>query len=114
MEVANRDIREGDIVTVFGSTTYLQETSSEGAEFSQLHARMQEEGKPLQYTFHGHRAESSNDKVWAIPEPDRNAPRNRADVSQTLRRALSPGGDQGIGHLVNHTCCAAHNQRFRG
>jgi hypothetical protein len=75
---------------------------------------MQEEGKPLQYTFHGHLAESSNDKVWAIPEPDKNAARNRVDVSQTLRRALSTGGDQGIGHLVNHTCCAAHcNAEFR-
>ena len=38
--VANRDIRNGDSVTVFGSTTYLQEASCEGAEFSQLHARM--------------------------------------------------------------------------
>ncbi len=112
--VANRDIQGGDIITVFGGTTYLQEASHTGAEFSRLHARLHEEGTPLQYLFHGHLAESSNAKIWAIPESDKRAIRNRADISQTLRRALSPGGDEGIGQMVNHTCCEVYrNAEFR-
>ena len=83
--VANRDIQGGDIITVFGGTTYLQEASHTGAEFSRLHARLHEEGTPLQYLFHGHLAESSNAKIWAIPESDKRAIRNRADISQALR-----------------------------
>jgi hypothetical protein len=40
--------------------------------------------------------------------------RNRTDISQVLRRALSPGGDKGIGQMVNHTCCEVHcNAEFR-
>jgi hypothetical protein len=112
--VANRDIQSGDIITVFGGTTYLHEASHTGAEFSRLHARLHEEGTPIQYSFHGHLAESSNAKIWAIPEPDKRAIRNRADISQALRRALSPGGDEGIGQMVNHTCCEVHrNAEFR-
>jgi hypothetical protein len=49
--VANRDIRKGDIVTVFGSTTYLQETSREGTEFWQLHERMQQEASQSSIPF---------------------------------------------------------------
>jgi hypothetical protein len=106
--VANRDIQSGEIVTVFGGTTYLQEASTAGTEFSRLHAQLHDEGMPLQYSFHGHLAESSNAKVWAIPDSDKKTIRHCADVSQALRRALPPGGDQGLGQLVNHTCCEVH------
>jgi hypothetical protein len=86
---------KGDIVTVFGSTTYLQETSCEGAEFSQLHARIQEEGKPIQYTFHGHLAESSNVRAGRATflikvKSHRGEPINeRADVLAEKGREIS-------------------------
>jgi len=66
------------------------------------------EGTPLQYTFQGHLAEASTEQVWAIPEQDKELVRTRADVSSRLKRALKPEGDQGVGHLVNHTCCPEH------
>jgi hypothetical protein len=75
--IANRDIHCGEIVTVFGDTTYIQESTREGTELSRLHARMHEEDVPLQYTFQGHLAESNNVKIWAVPEPDKGVIRAR-------------------------------------
>ena len=66
------------------------------------------EGVPLKYTFQGHLTEASTEQVWAFPEPDKEAVRTRAVVMPRLRRAINPGGDQGVGHLVNHTCCEEH------
>ena len=106
--VANADIQDGEILTVFGGTTYVLGSAPEGKEFSKIQAKMVVEGTPLQYTFQGHLAEASTEQVWAIPEQDKEVVRTRADVSSRLKRALNPGGDQGVGHLVNHTCCPEH------
>jgi hypothetical protein len=106
--VANADIQDGEILTVFGGTTYVLCSTPEGKEFSKIQAKMVVEGMPLQYTFQGHLAEASTEQVWAIPEPDKESVRTRADVSPRLRRALNPEDDQGVGHLVNHTCCIEH------
>jgi hypothetical protein len=106
--VANADIQDGEILTVFRGTTYFLCSTPEGKEFSKIQAKMVVEGMPLQYTFQGHLAEASTEQVWAIPEPDKESVRTRADVSPRLRRALNPEGDQGVGHLVNRTCCVEH------
>jgi hypothetical protein len=106
--VANADIQEGEIVTVFGGTTCLQGSTLEGDEFSRIHAKMSDEGVPLQYTLQGHLAEANTDRIWAVPEPDKEAVRTRPGVTSRLKRAMNPGGDQGVGHLVNHTCCEEH------
>jgi hypothetical protein len=45
-----------EIVTVFGGTTYVQGSTSEGDEFSRIHAKMSDEGVPLQYILQGHLA----------------------------------------------------------
>ena len=95
--IANRDIQCGEVITVFGGTTYLNESERVGADFGQLHARLHETGEPLQYTFQGRLAESSNAKIWAIPEPDKAAVRGRWDVKANMRQALEAGGDPGIG-----------------
>ena len=106
--VANADIQDGEILTVFGGTTYVLGSTPEGKEFSKIQAKMVVEGTPLQYTFQGHLAEASTEQVWAVPEQDKKLVRTRVDVSSRLKRALTPEGDQGVGHLVNHTCCPEH------
>jgi hypothetical protein len=112
--IANRDIQCGEVITVFGGTTYLNESERVGADFGQLHARLHEAVVPLQYTFQGHLAESSNAKIWAIPEPDKAVVRGRRDVKANLRQALKAGGDPGIGQWINHTCCDIHcNAEFQ-
>ena len=90
------DIRGGDIVTAFGGTTYLQEASREGAEFSRLHARLHEEGTTLQYTCHGHLAESSNAKLWAVPESEEAA---GSIVPGQHRQLANPALQQRVHHL---------------
>ena len=79
--VANADIQDGEILTVFGGTTYVLGSTPEGKEFSKIQAKMAVEGTPLQYTFQGHLAEASTEQVWAIPEQDKELVRTRADVS---------------------------------
>jgi hypothetical protein len=112
--IANRDIQCGEVITVFGGTTYLNESERVGADFGQLHARLHKAGEPLQYTFQGRLAESSNAKIWAIPEPDKAAVRGRWDVKANMRQALEAGGDPGIGQWINHTCCDIHcNAEFQ-
>ena len=112
--IANRDIQNGEVITIFGGTTYLNGSERVGADFGQLHARLHEAGEPLQYTLQGRLAESSKTKIWAIPEPDKEAVRGRRDVKKSLRQALAKGGDSGIGQWINHTCCDTHcNAEFQ-
>ena len=112
--IANRDIQYGEVITIFGGTTYLNGSERVGADFGQLHERLHEAGEPLQYTLQGCLAESSKAKIWAIPEPDKEVIRGRRDVKTSLRRALGKGGEPGIGQWINHTCCDAHcNAEFQ-
>jgi hypothetical protein len=112
--IANRDIQYGEVITIFGGTTYLNGSERVGADFGQLHERLHEAGEPLQYTLQGCLAESSKAKIWAIPEPDKEVIRGRRDVKTRLRQALGKGGDPGIGQWINHTCCDAHcNAEFQ-
>ena len=112
--IANRDIQNGEVITIFGGTTYLNGSERVTADFGQLHARLHEAGEPLQYTLQGRLAESSKTKIWAIPEPDKEAVRGRRDVKKSLRQALAKGGDSGIGQWINHTCCDTHcNAEFQ-
>jgi hypothetical protein len=86
--IANRDIQSGEVITIFGGTTYLDGSESVGADFEHLHARLHGAGEPLQYTLQGRLAESSRTKIWAVPEPDKDAVRRRRDVKKSLRQAL--------------------------
>jgi len=56
--VANTGILAGEILTVFGGTTYILGSTQVGKEFSEIQAKMVVEGMPLQYTFQGHLAEA--------------------------------------------------------
>ena len=112
--IANRNIQIGEVITVFGGTTYLDGSESVGADFEHLHARLHGAGEPLQYTLQGRLAESNRTKIWAVPEPDKDAVRRRRDVKKSLRQALEKGGDSGIGQFINHTCCNHHcNAEFQ-
>jgi len=112
--IAKRDIQHGEVITIFGGTTYLNGSERVGADFGLLHERLHEAGEPLQYTLQGCLAESSKAKIWAIPEPDKEVIRGRRDVKTSLQRALGKGGDPGIGQWINHTCCDAHcNAEFQ-
>ncbi len=51
--IANRDIQNGEVITIFGGTTYLIGSERLGADFGLLHARLHDAGEPLQYTLQG-------------------------------------------------------------
>ena len=107
--VATDAIAEGEIITCFGSSATVMD-GGEGRELTRIMAQLSEQPEGgCQYTCsHNLGGEGfAAMRVWVIPPQDVEL-LLRESISESLRGALARRGPAGIGHFVNHTCCARH------
>ena len=104
-----RHIAQGEIITCFGNSATVVE-GSEGQELVRTMSNLAERGKDLcQYTFTGTLGGEgvSPLRVWVVPPPDIRL-LSLEPISRRLTQALAQRGPDGVGHIINHTCCRTH------
>jgi len=98
-------IREGEYITCFGQSATVRGRA--GNEFNDMHKRQFDSSGPkFQYSY-CHNFPGVTEQIWVIPQQDVRLAL-QLQPSPHLVDALKYKGPEGVGHLVNHTCCKIH------